>query len=134
LFYRKGAENRAADALSRRQDESLAAISECQPAWQQDVRHSYSHNQHATQWINKLQVAPNPKNKFSLQDGILYFRNRICLDGSTTLQQQILKAFHSSAIGGHSGFPVTYQRIRRLFAWPKMKQHIKEFVQTCMIC
>jgi hypothetical protein len=32
-FYHKGAENRVADALSRRQHESLVAISECQPAW-----------------------------------------------------------------------------------------------------
>jgi transposase InsO family protein len=56
------------------------------------------------------------------------------LGGSETLQKKILTAFHSSAIAGHSGFPVTYQRIRRLFAWPKMKQHIKEFVQTCTIC
>jgi hypothetical protein len=37
-------------------------------------------------------------------------------------------------VGGHSGFPVTYQRIRRLFAWPKMKDSIRAHVQTCTVC
>ncbi|KAM0865713.1 hypothetical protein ACQ4PT_043087 [Festuca glaucescens] len=137
LCYRKGVENRAADALSRRSHEpaeTAAAISECQPAWLDDVRNSYSTNPHAAQWIEKLRVGPDSKHRFSLQQGILYFRNRIWLGGSETLQKKILQAFHSSTIGGHSGFPVTYQRIRKLFAWPKMKQHIKDFVQTCLVC
>jgi hypothetical protein len=43
-------------------------------------------------------------------------------------------AFHNNVIGGHSGFPVTYQRIHCLFAWPKMKDNIKLHVQTCTVC
>jgi hypothetical protein len=69
-----------------------------------------------------------------MQDGILYFRNRIWLGGSPQLQNQILQAFHNSVVGGHSGFPVTYQRIRHLFAWPKIKDSIRSHVQTCTIC
>lgn len=34
---------------------------------------------------------------------------------------------------GHSGFPVTYKRIRALFVWPGKKSFIKEFVQSCLI-
>lgn len=37
-------------------------------------------------------------------------------------------------MGGHSGFPVTYHRIRRLFAWPKMKDTIRQYVRTCAVC
>lgn len=137
IQYRKGLENRAADALSRcRQDTSasLAVITECLPAWLDDVKASYATNPHATKWIQRLQTAPDVKQQFSLRKEVFYFRDRIWLGGSVQIQQQIMTAFHSSTIGGHSGFPVTYTRIRRLFAWPKMKTHIKAFVQSCFIC
>jgi hypothetical protein len=137
LCYRKGLENRAADALSRRQHdphETIAAITECQPAWLADVRASYQGNPQAMNLLAKLQISPDSKQRFNLVDGIICFRNRIWLGGSPEMQHKILLAFHSSAIGGHSGFPVTYNRIRRLFAWPKMKTHIREFVRTCLTC
>jgi hypothetical protein len=119
LCYRKGLENRAADALSRRQhdpQESLAVITECQPAWLADVRASYQGNTQAMNLLAKLQVSPDSKQRFKMADSILYFRNRIWLGGSPEMQHKILLAFYSSAIGGHSGFPITYNRIRRLFA------------------
>ncbi|KAK1651077.1 hypothetical protein QYE76_068882 [Lolium multiflorum] len=137
ICYRKGEENRAADALSRRQhpeSEEVSAISVCQPEWLQDVRASYASNPHATRWIQQLQQHPDPKGRFSLRDNLLYFHQRIWLGGATVMQESIMKAFHASKLGGHSGFPVTYRRIRQFFAWPKMKAQIKEFVQTCMIC
>lgn len=37
-------------------------------------------------------------------------------------------------MGRHSGFPVTYRRVRRLFAWPKMKDTIRQYVCTCSVC
>lgn len=45
-----------------------------------------------------------------------------------------MQSLHSSAVGGHSGFQATYYRIKALFAWPKMKQMIKAYVQTCATC
>jgi hypothetical protein len=137
ICYRKGEENRAADALSRRQhseSETIAAISVCQPEWLDDIRTSYQHNTQATNWIKKLQQQTDPKGRFEWRDNLLYFRGRIWLGGALPMQELIMRAFHASSIGGHSGFPATYCRIRRLFAWPKMKAHIKQFVQTCMIC
>ena len=45
-----------------------------------------------------------------------------------------MHALHSSPIGGHSGFLVTYTRIKKLFSWPQMKKHIQAFVASCSIC
>lgn len=45
-----------------------------------------------------------------------------------------MDAFHDSKVGGHSGFPATYNKPGKLFAWPKMKAQIKAYVQSCMIC
>jgi hypothetical protein len=136
ILYRKGQENSAADALSRRQHSEsvvLNTITECQPAWLEEVA-SYNANAHATKWIQKLQQGPDPKGRFTWQNNLLYFRQRIWLGGSVELQQKILKAFHASPVGGHSGFPVTYSRMRKLFAWPKMKAQTRSFVRSCLIC
>jgi len=37
-------------------------------------------------------------------------------------------------VGGHSGFPVTYTRIKQLFYWAGMKSAIHSFVQSCVVC
>jgi hypothetical protein len=75
--YRKGQENRAADALTRRQHSesvSLNTTTECQPAWLEEVRASYNANTNAGQWIQKLKQGPDPKGRFTWQDNLLYFR------------------------------------------------------------
>lgn len=41
---------------------------------------------------------------------------------------------HSSALGGHSGFPVTYSKMKKLFAWKGMKSAIRSFVQSYTVC
>jgi hypothetical protein len=46
---------------------------------------------------------------------------------------KICQVLHSIAIGCHSGFQVTYQKIKGLFAWTKMKKMIKDFVAQCVI-
>jgi hypothetical protein len=50
------------------------------------------------------------------------------------LQTKICQTLHARAMGGHSAFQVTYQKIKHFFAWPKMKHMIKQFVAQCTIC
>lgn len=135
IVYKKGAENGGADALSRLpRAETMFGISSCQPAWLEDVLTSYNSNPQAQKLLEQLAIRPDPKGRFSLTQGIIRFRERIWLGGSTALQQQIIAAFHDSPVGGHSGFPATYKRVRRLFAWPKMKIHILQYVKCCQVC
>jgi hypothetical protein len=56
------------------------------------------------------------------------------LGSNKALQNKIIQALHDSSLGGHSGVPATFQRIKALFHWPGMKQHINEYVQGCQIC
>jgi len=46
----------------------------------------------------------------------------------------VLHALHGSALGGHSGIPVTFRRVKQLFAWPGLKTSVHDFVSTCQIC
>lgn len=41
---------------------------------------------------------------------------------------------HASAVGGHSGMPVTYRRAKQHFYWPGFKSAVHAFVSECLIC
>lgn len=45
-----------------------------------------------------------------------------------------MTAQHASSFGGHSGFAVTYRRVKANFFWHQMKPTVKEFVAACAVC
>jgi hypothetical protein len=55
--------------------------------------------------------------------------------GTTTdLKNKVFDSLHNSELGGHSGGKATYQRIKLLFHWPGMKQHVVDFIKQCPTC
>lgn len=56
------------------------------------------------------------------------------MGNNTIAQRHILQALHNSGLGGHSGITTTLNRIKQLFSWPKMKDTVQTFVQSCDIC
>ena len=67
IKYKKGAENTAADALSRaKATEVLHTISVCQPAWLEDIVNSYNTNPQAQKLLEQLAVRDEPKGRFQL--------------------------------------------------------------------
>ena len=69
-----------------------------------------------------------------MHNGVIKKKGRIWVGINTIAQQHILPALHAGAVGGHSRVQATYERIKALFAWPKLKQTITQFVQGCQIC
>ena len=135
-MYRKGAKNSAADALSRRPspEDSLLAISSIQPTWIEEIVAGYQQDQAAQQLLAKLALNTEGIDGFVLRYGIIQKKGRIWLGFNPELQEKVTVAFHASATGGHSGFPVTYRRIKSLFNWPLMKQFVRRSVQECLTC
>jgi hypothetical protein len=131
--YKKGKENIAADALSRR-DTHLMATTVITPAWTDSVEKSYIHDTHCQELLQKLSVNPNSQPSVTLHGGILRYKGRIYIGKDTTLQQQLLHSFHSSSIGGHSGMVASYQRLKRIFYWPGMKKDTEKFISECPVC
>jgi hypothetical protein len=83
--------------------------------------------------LQELSVDPMAHPLYSLQNGVIQYNDRVWVWDNKELQLHIIQALHSSALGGHSGFLVTYIKIRRLFAWKGMKKDIKAFVSSCAI-
>jgi hypothetical protein len=118
IVYKPGSTNRAADTLSRNTApiSSCATVSVVSPQWLQEVLAGYAEDPDAQALLAKLAIDNHSVPPFSLRDGIIRYHNRIWIGTNTHLQQKLLMACHSSAIGGHSGFPVTYARMKQLFA------------------
>jgi hypothetical protein len=57
IEYKKGKENKAADALSRR-DSNLLSLTVIQPTWTESVEHSYIHDTHCQELLQKLCLSP----------------------------------------------------------------------------
>jgi len=68
------------------------------------------------------------------QNGILMFRDRVCVSDVPELKKRILDEDHRSSLSIHSGATKMYQDLKRLFWWPGMKKDIAEFVYACLVC
>ncbi|KAL6647767.1 hypothetical protein ACP70R_015204 [Stipagrostis hirtigluma subsp. patula] len=104
------------------------------PAWLTEVVSGYSEDKATLELIAKLTLDPAAVKHFKLAEGVVRYKGRIWVGHNAALQQKLIQAMHLSALGGHSGFQVTYIRIRKLFAWPGLKQDVRTFVAGCEIC
>lgn len=133
--YKKGSENTTADSLSRVAIKlECAAISGYTPVWIHEVNQSYEHDVDAQRLLTELAVVNPNAQGFLLKNGLIYKGQQLWVGNNSSLQTKIISAFHSSAIGGHSGFQATYQRIKKLFCWSGLKRDVESFVKQCQVC
>uniref|UniRef100_A0A453IXZ7 Reverse transcriptase domain-containing protein n=1 Tax=Aegilops tauschii subsp. strangulata TaxID=200361 RepID=A0A453IXZ7_AEGTS len=133
--YRRGAENGAADALSRVGAAlSVAALSLCQPAWVQEVANSYATDATAQEMMSRLAIHSPDEEGFEVHKGLIRRGDRLWIGSNTALCTKLISAFHDSAVGGHSGITATHQRVKKLFLWPRQKRDVDEFVKQCLVC
>ena len=135
IIYRQGKENHAADALSRVAHlMAVQAVSTLQPQWVQEVCNTYATDAKSQQLLAQLAVTSPDENGFSLENGVIKKHNLIWVGQNSAMQTKLIAAFHSSALGGHSGVNATYHRLKKLFIWPGMKRDVDSFVKQCQIC
>jgi hypothetical protein len=94
------------------------------PQWISEVLSGYSKDARALNLVAKLSIDDKVVPHFSLSQGVLRYKNRIWIGTNASLQAKLLQACHSTALGGHSGAPVTYRRMKQMFAWRGMKKDV----------
>jgi transposase InsO family protein len=136
VVYKKGVENGAADALSRRPatEAVLCSVSSSVPQWLIKVSDSYNQDPQAQKLLTELVVQQDNSVPYSVHSGIIRYKGRVWVGNDFQLQHKIIAALHDSPLGGHSGFPVTYRRVKQLFSWKGMKDQIKCYVAGCSVC
>lgn len=104
------------------------------PLWMEQVQDSYTDDPKCLELLTKLSIDPQAVPNYTLQNGILRFKGKIVIGTPTQLQTDLITSFHKSALGGHSGERATTKRLQLIFYWPRMQQHIKDYINQCPVC
>jgi hypothetical protein len=117
VIYKEGVDNTAADALSRHPapPSLVMAISTAIPQWIALIVETYNTDPRAQELLQQLAVTSAPVGNYTLQQGLIRYKGKIWVGSCVAFQKQLFQALHESAIGGHSGFLVTYAIIKQLF-------------------
>lgn len=126
IIYRKRAENRVADALSRIPEEQgeFQPLSGAQPEWILEVKKSYKGDNSAQELLTALAINPNHTLDYKLTSGVLRYKGKVYIGKTTALRQKLLHIMNASALGGHSGQQGTLKRLQLYFFWPTMKKEV----------
>lgn len=124
------------DALSRKlvHDSECSVVSSASPQWMEAVAASYLGDDATKTLLTKLSIAPKSIQHFTLVDGVIRHKGRIWVGNDPVLQNKLIQALHSSAVGGHSSIPVTLRKLKQLFSWKGMKLMVHSFVRSCSVC
>lgn len=131
IKHRKGREHVVPDALSR----SVPILDEIS-----------TENGISDRWLDKLRLkiesSPEkfPLFKIENQQVLKRVRSRWLEEEKwliippTRSRKEILRQYHDVAQAGHSGIFKTLCRVRQKYYWPKMKNFIAAYVNSCPIC
>jgi len=125
LAYRPGSANVVADALSRRVDylgeeygtSGKTSIEREEFAKEAVLPDECWDVEHGSLKLKTISEQPIKQDVLNKEEQVI-----------------IMKTRHSNLTAGHFGRMRTYEAIKRDFYWPKMRQDINDFVDSCVTC
>ena len=131
--YRPGKQNRAADALSRRDEDSMShALSLSQPEFELFEEFRAEAATLPEIEAKRREIADGTAGAaWTLIDDFVMHRGRIFVPSSSHLWPQLLETAHGI---GHEGVQKTLHRLRASFYNPGAAKLVREYVQSCQVC
>ena len=74
-----------------------------------------------------------PRN-WELEDGLIYYKNRLFIPSNEELLTEIAKGCHDSEVAGHFGQEKTIELVTRNFCWEKLTDWINDYLRSCDEC
>jgi len=68
------------------------------------------------------------------KDGILCFRERVCVPRSRVLRKMLLDEGHKSHLSIHPSMTNMYKDLKATFWWTSMKTDVADYVASCLMC
>ncbi|KAK2966346.1 hypothetical protein RJ640_028505 [Escallonia rubra] len=74
--------------------------------------------------------------RFWLEDGLLLYTKgqRVYVHKWNNLRKTIIRECHDTPWAGHSGQRWTYALVEASYYWPQMKDKVKAYMKTCLVC
>lgn len=79
-----------------------------------------------------IENVPHPD--YTIVDGLMRFRGRICVSNISDIREQILDECHKSKLAVHPGQMKMYQNLRNVYWWRGMKWSVVDYVSRCLQC
>ena len=136
IVYKEGRLNRAADALSRRDNEQMELTALSRPIWadwsaaQSSVASDPQLQKIKTALEEGVPTAPH----YELIHGALFYKGRFVIPSHSPWIPRLMAEFHMTPSGGHAGAYRTYRRLGSNSYWPGMIKHVTNFVAACATC
>jgi hypothetical protein len=159
IYYHLGKVNVVADALSRKSQVNMLAAHpmsyvlakefdrlsleflnntqgvtiELDPTLEQDIRKGQKDDENINE-IRQLIIEGKGKDFREDAEGVVWFKDRLCVPDIKSIQELILKEAHETTYYIHPGSEKMYQDLKKRFWWYGMKREIAEYVAVCDSC
>ena len=133
IEYRPGCDNKAADAFSRLHGE-LATVSCPQHNCLKEIHKEARSHSDLVAIREAIVRGDAAAERFKEREGMLWYQGRLVIPASFQYKLHIIREFHDTPIGGHSGVLRSYKRVAANFFWVGMKRDIQTYIQQCGIC
>ena len=130
IEYKRGIDNKVADALSWYCDKEMLAISLPLPRWLDDIKEEIRTSVDTEAIVSKI-ASQKMSSRWQFKDGVIYYKHRLYLSLASQLTDSIVKKYHGSS---HEGYQKMLHRIRSVFFWLGMKAHVQRIIKACEIC
>ena len=81
------------------------------------------------------QIGDGTETEFTMnENGVLYYKDRVCVPDDDELRKAILEEAHSGSFAIHPGSTKMYQDLKMSFWLSEMKRDVSEFVTKCLVC
>jgi hypothetical protein len=84
--------------------------------------------------IRQLIIDGKGKDFHEDAEGVVWFKDRLCVPNIKSIRELILKEAHETAYSIHPGSEKMYQDLKKRFWWYRMKRDIAEYVAICDSC
>ncbi|GJT62229.1 retrotransposon-related protein [Tanacetum coccineum] len=136
IEYKKGADNAAADALSRveRQGLLFSLLAGTSNELMDAVKATWSTDTSLQAITKGLQDKTLVNTKYVWQNDQLRRKDKWVVGKDLALRKKLVEHFHGSAVGGHSGVQATTKRLTTYFYWKGLRKMFKEWVRNYDVC
>ena len=81
------------------------------------------------------QIGNGKETEFTVnEDGVLYYKDRVCVHISNDLRKAKLEEAHNGSFTIHPSSTKMYQDLKMSYWWSGMKRDVSEFVTKCLVC